>query len=196
LGNTKNYDESQFTLLSDEVYKNSNCPSSMLLNILDSAMLNTKKINLQRQLTNLSQIVLERLAKYHSLYLDNKSLSFKLEVEPEIILDINPNYIKQVIDNLIINTISYSQQGPIKLSLRRKVSDIEFSITNEGIGRPKKEIDNIFAPIKVDSKIAEPACNRSVGLLFCKMAVEAHGGSIKAVSDGVNGTQFTFSLPI
>jgi len=69
-----------------------------------------------------------------------------------------------------------------------------FSIKDQGIGIPKLELISIFEKFSVSSKTKTPAGGRGVGLVLCKSALEAHDGTISAISDE-KGSIFTFTLP-
>lgn len=188
------FSKEQLKTLSEEIYKNSNRLSSMILNMLDLAILDSKKIELQKKTVNLSELVEDRARHCFRLYKDDKDLSFKLDIEPEILIKLDPNYIRQVVDNLVINAIKYSNNGTIMIKLHKSISHVEFTITDEGLGILPEEIYDIFKPFQVSSKTMTPSSGRGVGLALCKSAIEAHGGKIIASSDGKIGAKFRFML--
>ncbi|MCP5369226.1 MAG: hypothetical protein H6909_00830 [Rickettsiaceae bacterium] len=190
------YDKEHLKMLLDEVLQNSNRLSSMILNMLDLAMLDAKKVELKKQTINLSNLVRDRIKECCKIYLQEKPIDFELFIEPEIFSFVDANYIRQTIDNLVINAINYSEDGKIKIILR--ITDekmIEIVIEDEGVGIPKHELYDIFTPFKMSSKTESSAQGRGVGLALCKTAIEAHGGTIKVESDGIKGTRFTVILP-
>ncbi len=189
------YTKDQLKRLSDEVVKNSNRLSSMILNMLDLATLDAKKIELERVEINLSEIIEQRVVNAIKIYKADKSLDFKLNIDKEITVRADINYMRQVIDNLIINSIKFSNEGIIKITLRKDRAGVEFKIEDEGIGIPKKDIYDIFTPFKMGSNTESKAEGRGVGLALCKSAVEAHGGKILAESNGKKGACFTFWIP-
>lgn len=189
------YSKEQLKMLSDEVYKNSTRLSTMILNMLDLATLDVKKVNLQKQLINFSELALDRIQTCRKIYLQGKQIDFEMAIEPEIMITVDPNYMRQTIDNLVINAISYSTNGTIKISLLKKNNMVEFTITDQGISIPKEELYDIFTPFKMGSKTISKAEGRGVGLALCKSSVEAHGGVIKAESTGIMGATLRFLLP-
>lgn len=191
------YSTEHLKMLLDEVLQNSNRLSSMILNMLDLAMLEAKKIQLTKQTINLSEMIYERVRHCSKIYLQDKSIDFDMNIEPEIFTLVDPNYIRQTIDNLVINAINYSHNGTIKIDLYHTNDNIvEILVKDQGIGIPKNELYDIFTPFKMSSKTDSNAQGRGVGLALCKAAIEAHGGYIKVESDGVKGASFTLSLPI
>jgi K+-sensing histidine kinase KdpD len=191
------YNHKQLKELSDEVFKNSNRLSTMILNMLDLAMLDVKKIELDRKTVNLSELVEDRVNSCRKIYLQGKKIYFDLRIEPNIFVSIDPNYIRQTVDNLIINAITYSQSGTIKISVLKKGKNrVGLIVQDEGIGIPKSELFDIFDPFKMGKHTQSKAEGRGVGLALCKSAVEAHGGGIEVTSEDMKGAMFKVMLPI
>ena len=188
------FSKEQLKALSDEVYKNSNRLSSMILNMLDLATLEAKKIELQKKVVNFSELVHDRVQSCRKIYLVDKKIDIEMHIEENILINIDPNYIRQTIDNLVINAINFSQEGLIKISVLREDGFVEFAISDQGQGIPENELYDIFTPFKMGSKAESKAEGRGVGLALCKAAVEAHGGSISAESIDGKGAKFRFVL--
>jgi signal transduction histidine kinase len=196
-GGLETYNKDQLKMLSDEVLTNSNRLSTMILNMLDLSMLSVSKIQLQKKMVNLSELVEDRVNNCRKIYLQGKKIDFDMSIEPDILIAVDPNYIRQTVDNLVINAITYSQKGTIKVSLLHKGSNmVEFAIKDEGIGIPKEELFDIFTPFKMGIKTESKAEGRGVGLALCKAAIEAHDGAIKVESGGNIGAKFTFILSL
>ena len=189
------FNEEQLKSLSDEVYKNSNRLSSMIMNMLDLATLNAKKLELDKKMINLGELVEDRINNCRKIYLDDKKIDFVMKIHPEILILVDPNYMRQVVDNLVINAIKFSSEGVIRVELLKKDGLIEFTIKDNGIGIPKEELYDIFTPFKMGSNAESKAEGRGVGLALCKAAIEAHGGTITAESSGV-GAVFRFVLKL
>ncbi len=182
--------------LSEEVYKNSTRVSSMILNMLDLATLDVKKVDLQKKTINFSELVEDRVKTCRKIYLQDKKINFELTIAPEVMIAVDPNYIRQTVDNLVINAISFSETGLIKVIVTKQDKKVIFTIIDQGKGIPPLELSDIFTPFKMGSNTESKAEGRGVGLALCKSAVEAHGGYIKAGSDGKLGATFRFVLPL
>lgn len=188
------FNENQLKDLAGEVYKNTNRLSTMILNMLDLATLDVKKMNLQKQMINFSEMVENRVHECRRIYLDNKSIDFELSIEPEILISVDPNYIRQAIDNLVVNSINFSKKGVISISVARQDKCVILSIDDQGIGIPNEDVYDIFTPFKMGSNTESKAQGRGVGLALCKSVAEAHGGSIMAKGKS-KGAVFTMMLP-
>jgi signal transduction histidine kinase len=188
------FNETQLKTLSDEVYKNSNRLSSMIMNMLDLAALNAKKLELDKKTINLGELVTDRVNNCRKIYLEDKKIDFVLKIHPEIFVSVDPNYMRQVVDNLVINAIKFSDEGIINVTLLKQKKHIEFVISDSGIGIPQEDIYDIFTPFKMGSNTESKAEGRGVGLALCKAAIEAHGGVITVDSKGGKGAIFKFVL--
>lgn len=190
------YTKKQLKELSDEVFKNSTRLSTMILNMLDLAMLDVKKIELVKKTINLSELVEDRIEQCRKIYVQGKDLEFELNLEPEIMVYVDSNYIRQTVDNLVINAITYSKSGTIRISLLLKAKNIvELIVQDEGIGIPRSELYDIFTPFKMGAHTESKAEGRGVGLALCKAAIEAHEGQITVDSKG-RGAIFTVVLSL
>jgi signal transduction histidine kinase len=188
------FDKKQLKLLSDEVYKNSNRLSSMIMNMLDLTTLEAKKIELSKSMINFGELVRDRVQICRKMYLGDKKIDFEMRIEGNMFVNIDPNYIRQTVDNLVINAINFSTEGVIRISALRKENFVEFVIEDEGIGIPKEELYDIFTPFKMGSNTQSKAEGRGVGLALCKAAIEAHGGYITAESKSCKGARFRFRI--
>lgn len=175
-----------------EVYDNSHRVSTMILNMLDLATLAVKRVDLQKTTINFSELVLDRIEICRKIYLKNKQINFELRIQPEIMIAIDPNYLRQTIDNLVINSLNFSEQGLITVTVIRSAGQVVCTITDQGRGIPTAELADIFTPFKMGSNAESKACGRGL----CKSAVEAHGGTIEASSNGQVGAKLSFSLPL
>ena len=63
-----------------------------------------------------------------------------MHIEENILINIDPNYIRQTVDNLVINAINFSTEGVIRISVLRKGKGVEFVISDNGIGIPKEDL--------------------------------------------------------
>ena len=188
--------------------------SSLHLEVFDSNILSLSKLNkpsydLKLAPTDFSGLVEDRITLCRKLYEneeestihwqegpETRTRNWQLDIEEGIILNIDKYYLSQAIDNLIINSINYAKSGTIAISIKRDNDNetIIFSISDEGIGIPPDELDEVFEEFTVSSRTESFAGGRGVGLAVCKKVIEVHGGTIKAESKRM-GTKIWFTLP-
>ncbi|MBW1801980.1 MAG: GAF domain-containing protein [Deltaproteobacteria bacterium] len=173
----------------------------MVSNLLDIARMEEHKLELVYENLNPSDLVRESVAR-----MDAMSKSKGIQILEDFSLPSGDesfhgdrDILLRVLQNLLSNAIQYSPSSEnITVGCRRlEPSKIEFSVRDSGPGIPLQHHDAIFDKFKQLQKKADGRIyTTGLGLAFCKMAVEAHQGKIKVDSDGVNGSCFTFALPV
>jgi signal transduction histidine kinase len=96
--------------------------------------------------------------------------------------------------NLIANAIKFTSGGTVTVIVsEHEKENIRFAIRDTGVGIPAAAFERIFEKFgQLDSRRA----GTGLGLAFCKLAVEAHGGSIQVESTAGTGSTFSFSIPL
>ena len=106
--------------------------------------------------------------------------------------------IVQVLNNLLVNAARHSpESAPIRVEAVRDGPHVAVSVADEGHGVPPEMLGQLFrkhvALAGGDTERGTAASG--LGLAICKGLVEAHGGRIRAASDGLGrGSRFTFTL--
>jgi signal transduction histidine kinase len=106
--------------------------------------------------------------------------------------------LKRVIGNLVQNALTHSATAiRLQLSARRDNDGILFTIADNGPGIPPEYHEVIFRKFeRVKNQNIPPTRSSGLGLAFCKLVVDAHGGRIWVQSAGEGkGSAFHFSLP-
>ena len=101
----------------------------------------------------------------------------------------------RTLTNLMINAVKHTGRGGvITVSVAGKGDNLEVKVEDTGYGIPADYLETIFEKFaQVETK---QRSGSGLGLTFCKMAVEAHGGRIWAESEEGKGSTFTFLLPL
>jgi two-component system sensor histidine kinase/response regulator len=111
--------------------------------------------------------------------------------------------VRRVVENLLDNSHKYSpRNGCISVGVTAVVLDlgvpgIELRIRDEGAGIPADYRTRIFEKyVRIeDRNLAQPRNSQGLGLVFCRTAVEAHGGAIWVEDNGGKGSCFCLRLP-
>lgn len=122
-------------------------------------------------------------------------LSFKVQGKLPVPW-IDQEMIRRVLVNLVINAIKYSpRQGKVDVVAREQDGLINFSVSDQGPGVPPEYQRRIFDKFtRVQFKNGPSGVG--LGLAFCRLAVEAHGGRIWVESMPGQGSTFIFTLPL
>ena len=143
------------------------------------------------------ETVIEHAVDFVKPTADRKHIPLTVELEPSLPpVVINVNMIERVVVNLLDNAIKFVVPGQsVFVSARRsQAGEVEISVRDEGPGIPLADQSRIFQKFSRGTSVSGQAPGTGLGLAFCKMAVEAHGGRIAVDSDVGKGSTFTFTL--
>jgi two-component system, OmpR family, sensor histidine kinase VicK len=127
-----------------------------------------------------------------------QNVSFIREIPMDaFFVEIDEDKITQVLDNIISNAMKYSPEGgTITFRVKELDDKIVASISDEGVGIPKDNLDKIFDRFyRVDKARTRKLGGTGLGLAIAKEMVNAHGGRIWAESVEGKGTTVQFTLP-
>jgi two-component system sensor histidine kinase VicK len=128
----------------------------------------------------------------------NQNVSFERQLlKDPVFVEIDEDKLTQVLDNIISNALKYSPEGgKVTFKMEEKSDQIVISVSDQGVGIPKKNIEKIFERFyRVDKARSRKLGGTGLGLAIAKEMVEAHGGKIWAESIEGYGTTIFFSLP-
>jgi two-component system, OmpR family, sensor histidine kinase VicK len=128
----------------------------------------------------------------------NLNVTFERYLPDEaMFVEIDQDKITQVLDNIISNALKYSPEGgTITFNVKENNGFIEISVSDQGLGIPKENLDKIFERFyRVDKARSRQMGGTGLGLAIAKEMISAHGGDIWATSVDGKGTTITFKLP-
>ena len=139
------------------------------------------------------------LAVYQEAAKDkNIQLDFSSNVE-SLYMDADLIKMESILSNLLSNSLKYtSSDGNVLLSINRNVDtgQVEITVTDTGIGIPKKDIPYIFQRFFQSSKTSGQKEGTGIGLYLVKNYVELHNGTVRLTSEENKGTTVCISLPL
>jgi len=194
----------QYEKLSDPEKKNylslidddANRTLKLLDDLLEWAKVQTGKISFQPHKQKLLPIIDSVSNTLGSaIILKQLNLSCLIPEDLEIIAD--TNMLTTIFQNLIGNAIKYSNtHGIITINARQKNNEIEFTVTDNGIGMSEKTKNGIFEmgqQVSISGTANEKGSG--LGLILCKDFIEKHEGKIWVESEFGKGSKFIFSIP-
>jgi signal transduction histidine kinase len=104
----------------------------------------------------------------------------------------------QVLGNLVANALRYTPEGgAITLAAEHHAGAVHLAVVDTGAGIDPADLPHIFDRFyRGDDARATSEDESGLGLAIAKALVEAHGGTISAVSDLDKGSMFTIVLPV
>jgi signal transduction histidine kinase len=170
----------------------------MINDLLDLARSDAGKLRIEPEPTSVRALV-QRVGRQMRPHFAEKDQRLTVSVEKDL-PDVNadPDRIAQVLANLLTNANKYSpEEAAVRLEANRVGDEIEFSVSDNGRGMAKDELEHVFDRFwRAESGETQSVGGTGLGLAIAKSLVELHGGAISATSSPGQGATFRFVLPI
>ncbi|MCK5876072.1 MAG: hybrid sensor histidine kinase/response regulator, partial [Candidatus Marithrix sp.] len=157
---------------------------SFVNDMLMLAKMEESKLRLNPTTVDINKIILEA-EKHFSIIANSKNIELKLVLpDPSFNMQLDRNLFWRVIGNLLANALQYSPSGStVTLSVTTKYSSdnephLCMQVIDQGSGIPEEYRNKIFEKFEVVNLKKQGIVQVGLGLTFCKMAVDAHGGTI------------------
>lgn len=125
--------------------------------------------------------------------------SIRIELDPQVVLSVDPTGLRTVLSNLIDNAIKYSGSAPEIVVRGRSVGPhFRLEVVDKGIGIERRELKRIFQRFyRVADEEVRSRHGTGLGLFVVEALVQTMGGKVEARSDGVGkGTTMRVRLPM
>ncbi|MGJ8692628.1 MAG: MHYT domain-containing protein [Thalassotalea sp.] len=171
----------------------------ILNDVLDSAKLDKGKLQLEYRDFSLVEEV-DAVVSTLWLQAQNKGLEIALNVDKAAQCYYNgaPDRIRQVLTNLIGNSVKFTEQGKISITIKENTPGLlTFSISDTGIGMTPEQLETIFdAFSQADESMSRRFGGTGLGTTISKQLVELMSGTITASSEQGLGSTFEFTIPL
>ncbi|MFN2621842.1 MAG: ATP-binding protein [Chthoniobacterales bacterium] len=167
----------------------------MITTLLDVSRLEAGQMPLHLEPHDLNQIARETTTRFTPL-LQARTLHCDVTSEP-LIVSCDAGVIRRVLENFVSNALKFTKaDGTISINVERTRAGATIAVRDDGTGIPPEQHEHIFEKFGQTDAGAEKKHSTGLGLAFCRMAVEAHGGKIGVQSELGKGSTFYFTLPI
>jgi signal transduction histidine kinase len=175
----------------------------LIENIIDISKIETDEMEFKYKPVDLNNILDEIYADYKE-FNDFKNQNLVLEVHKQhgdrnVFIKTDPWRLKQIIYNLIDNSIKFTNTGKIEFGYRileiKTKRTIEFYVKDTGIGISKDQQEHIYEVFrKIENNNADHSEGTGIGLSICKKLVEGLDGNLWVESLPGKGSTFYFTL--
>jgi signal transduction histidine kinase len=167
----------------------------MILNLLDLSKADEGKLTAKRAAIDLRALLAKVSAE---IDVAARERDIRLEVASAVDrLDGDEDLLQRTLVNLVENAVRHApKETVVRLDARRGNGLTEIRVADQGTGVPPEMRAKIFDPfVQLDGPgLSSTREGRGLGLAFCRLAVEAHGGTI-AIEDGNPGAVFVVTIP-
>jgi len=199
----------------ESILNNSKRLNSFIENMLDVAKIQNNLLKINKKIVNLNILISQIIKEYTpQIILQDKKIYFNFKPKKEdLILRADPDRLKQVISNLLENSLNFTNSGDsitiiVELEKGRKEGrkreekadrnkrdsqTVTVSVIDTGDGIPPEIFNNLFSKFNTKNSVK----GSGLGLYISKKIIEAHGGIIWAEKPlSKKGAIFKFTLPI
>lgn len=167
----------------------------MIGSLLDVNRLEAGEMPLDKQECDLKRLAAETIVTLGGLTV-NRTVTQENASEP-VQANSDPEIIRRVIANLVGNALKFTpRSGTVTVSVANRNGKPRVEVRDTGPGIATQYVERVFDKFaQVAARKEQKMYSTGLGLTFCKLAVEAHGGTIGVISDVGKGSTFWFELP-
>lgn len=182
----------------DIITESSNHLVDLLNDIIDMSSIEAGRVKLNREEVNLNRM-LRSIYRHFRLKAERKALSLSpfhdLDDEDALIVS-DGLRIRQVLSNLIGNAIKFTSEGSVKFGYNFKGNEIEFYVTDTGMGISEADQKKIFDRFfQIENPETKQFMGLGLGLPIAKAYSALLGGGLVLTSTPGKGSTFKFSVP-
>ncbi len=195
--------EEKFDKLLDMAQHNSDHMLHMVNQLLDISKLEQGQLIVHPEPVAADKLLQEAAVRLAPLA-NSFQITFEIEAEPNLPpLHVDAQLVGRALNNLVDNAINFSPDGGIvrlwaRFDPQTDPEALHVGVSDQGPGIPPNAQKQLFEKFKQVSANAGRRSGTGLGLPFCKLVVEAHGGEIWVESEGRlgEGSTFVMALPI
>jgi signal transduction histidine kinase len=174
----------------------------MVDEVLLTARLESGKVSLQRDELDMGAIA-ERAVQPHRANAEGRKVSLKVDVRGRVVGMADPQLLLRAVDNLVGNALKFCRPDglvrvrvePTKLEPGAREA-VRFAVSDDGPGIPEDFRSSLFQKYSVLDQRRVGVKQTGLGLAFCRMVAEAHGGRILFEPNEPQGSCFVLDLPV
>ncbi|MDC3336652.1 ATP-binding protein [Flavobacteriales bacterium] len=166
--------------------------TNLMNEVLIFGKVSSGQMELKRDMTDITGLCTKLVNRYNEIQPDNRKMDVR-SIGNSRQVSIDKGMMRHAIDNLISNAFKYSAETAPLFEISFLPKEIKISISDDGIGIPESEMENLFEPFHRADNVGDIA-GTGLGLSIVKEYVELNGGTISVVSRENEGTKFTITL--
>jgi signal transduction histidine kinase len=176
-----------------EAQRGANDLREMISTLLDVSRFESGEMPLKIDNHDAAKILQDAARRFEPVLKDR---TFHCEAPNDLTLNCDADVIRRVLENLIGNAVKFTKSdGTIRVSVEPNCANVKISVADNGHGVPQDQYQRIFEKFGQVNGATHHRHSTGLGLAFCRLAVEAHGGTITVESEPGHGSTFSFLLP-
>ena len=170
---------------------------TLINDILDLSKIEAGKMDLHIEKFDLEDILKQVEATAKPLVEKNKNKFIIKSKTKKLKLQNDQTKLRQILFNMLSNAAKFTKKGTVTLSISKNTNDINFAVTDTGIGMNKEQLSKVFEEFtQAESSISKDYGGTGLGLPISKKMTEMMGGKMEVKSKEGKGTTFSIIIPI
>ena len=181
----------------DTVFESSNALTGVVQDFLDISRIEQGRMKYDYTVLDFSRLV-RAVAEELEPNIRRKGLKLRMEIIEGLHVYADAGKLRQVIENLVDNSIKYTKEGSLVVRVVRNGRNAAFSITDTGIGIRPETLPNLFRKFsRAEDASKANIIGTGLGLYIARQLIETQKGKVWAESEGEGkGATFTIELPL
>ncbi len=168
--------------------------------MMDVARMDAGKMPLERRSQDLNALVSTTVSEYAAVARDRHLRLVRRGSQDAVEASVDGDLMARVLDNLITNAVKHTPAGgeiSIEVGKASHGRAAQLVVRDNGEGIAPQYLPRLFEKYgRIERQTMSTKYDIGLGLVFCRMAVELHGGRIDVASQVGEGTAFTIELPV
>ena len=169
--------------------------SNLLNDLIDISMIESGEMRMSFRYFKINDLI-NQVVQENKQIAEAKNLSLLLHpAEDDLEVFGDKEKLKQVLVNLILNAIKYTEKGKVEVLVQDENKHARVIVSDTGIGIPENYIDRIFERFfRIDKARSRSQGGTGLGLAIVKHIIEAHNSKVSITSKVGQGSEFSFLL--
>ncbi|WP_299452395.1 tetratricopeptide repeat-containing sensor histidine kinase [uncultured Microscilla sp.] len=171
----------------------------LIMNILDVQKMEEHRLKIEPQ-TTLAETIINAAVAQVNYIIQEKGLKLKVGCLTGFSVNVDIDLMERVVVNLLTNATKYTPVGgtiTIDIVSDAPTGFCKIQVSDTGVGIAPEHLDKVFDKYQqAFAKKLGQMRSTGLGLTFCKLATEAHGGNLEVASVRGKGATFGFTVPL
>lgn len=180
------------------IRRNAELEARLIDDLLDATSIARGEVHLHQKIARAADVVAYALEVCAS-DVDAKGVTLETDIDATVWLSADTARLQQALWNLLKNAVRFSKVGgTVRLRVSRNEETARIDVSDEGEGISPEDLSRLFGKFEQLHRTEDAQGNGlGLGLAIAKAIVEAHGGSIRAASQGTGkGSTFSILMPL
>ncbi len=159
---------------------------------------NVEEMPFKKEKVDVYEVLLTRV-QHHEAEARQKGLELQLHGDPQIHLEADREALDRVVENLLSNSLKYSEEGksPILVEFKRNGEWMVLTVEDKGIGIPAKQQKRLFEQFfRATNAKSREKFGTGLGLSIVREIIQWHGGKVSVESEPKKGTRIETWWPL